>query len=198
MTANKGRKYYIGNEKEGKPYPVLIRDSMLIKYRPVVDQYRTVPLYKQFFKMMKICRDNDSFLTRGECIAILRKRLSTDQPTKLEMDHFNTEVFFFRKWLGALSGIVAYTFRMEVVAGRGFEWVFRPLKNKKEYLRYAGKHIKNVEKGLNTRHAQNLAVFALSKKEINRMIEEKDDEINLEADIQIQSKRNKRRRGSGK
>lgn len=175
------KKYFIGGEKP-KPLPYMhIRTQMLPKYRPVISAYRTLPLHKQFFKLMVVCRENDVFITKGETVAILREFLSTKQPNKHELDHLNTAIFQFRKWLGSLAGMVVYGDKI-LINGK-INIIFKPIKTKREYMKIAGQHIERVTTGLELRHTENLQILKLTDRQIRNKIDELSNEIDAEAEL---------------
>lgn len=182
---NKMRKkeYNIGDERFRRPLYMPINERMVIQCRPIVQKYKKTPLHKQFFKLMEWCKENDIVLPKGTAIAILRKALDTRPIKREELDHFNVVVYDFRKWLGTLAGMVVYQFRARLKKNSPVEVVYRPLKDKAEYMAIAGRHIENVRDGADNRHESNLNLFKMTQKQIDGLIDEVSTQIDMEAEL---------------
>jgi hypothetical protein len=181
--------YYIGKEKKIQYHGHPIDQKLVIRMRPVIATYRQVPLHKQFFKLMEWARDNGLILPKGSIIAALRENLDTN-PIRVEEDHhFRLAVCEFRKWLGAIAGMVVYAYKGRV--GKTLQQLYRPLRNKKEYMEIAGNHIANVINGATARHTQNLEILRKSQKQIDKIIEEYSSQIDVEVGIPSKKRRNK-------
>ena len=188
------REYYIGNEHPRKDVKVPINQTMVIRCRPVIANYRTTPLHKQFFKLMEWCRDNSIILSKGTIIATLRPKLDVRPITREELDHFNVVVFYFRKWLGALAGMVVYAYRDRLSKTGPIEWLFRPLKNKREYMKFAGKRIEAIDTGLRNRHSENIELLSMTQSQIERRINAVSVEIDNEVNLPNDKRKNRRNR----
>ena len=120
------KRYFLGNEKRGRPQTFYIRSHVVAKYRGAIETYRTLRVFKQIFEIMKIVKENGGYVTKGEFVSILREQLSTANPSAAELNHFNTEVFKFRRWLGAFAGILLYVKHEHLKEKdfKGMEWIY--------------------------------------------------------------------------
>jgi hypothetical protein len=176
------KRYFLGNEKRGRVQAFYMRTPTIAKYRGAIDAYRTLRVFKQIFEVMKICKENGGYITKGEFIAILRQDLDTANPNKQELDHFNTEIYKFRRWLGALAGILVYVTheRLNEKDFKGMEWIYRPIRNKTEYKKVR-QHIEVTHAGLEQRNAENLELLSMTQKQIENRIKEVAEQLDLEA-----------------
>lgn len=175
------RKYYfLGNERHRRPQSFYIRPKIVAKYRGALAGYRTLRVFKQIFEAMDMARENDEWLTKGEFVAILREDLNTDNPSSAELNHFNTEVFKFRRFLGAVAGILMYVKHEYVEQIKGMEWIYRPLQSKREY-KPVEKHMQIVINGLTERMAANRQLLEMTPRQIEKRLQEFRDELELEA-----------------
>lgn len=99
MSLKKGRRYFILTPRHMNPPPHYIRDKIVLKYRALLEGggYRRVRIFKQIFKVMRVCSKDKEYITKGEFIAIMRERLDTSIPVKGEAAYLNTEISRFRK-----------------------------------------------------------------------------------------------------
>lgn len=134
-------------------------------------------------------------LPKGTAIAILRGKLDVNPITRQELDRFNVVVWSFRKWLGVLAGMVVYVDKAKLTKTGPFMQVYRPLKNKREYMNLVGKHMERVDKGIADRHSDNLKLLSMTQKQIDRMIQETSVQIDIEVGLPTERRR-KSRRGS--
>jgi hypothetical protein len=188
------RQYYIGDEKPRTPVITnfTVRPGTLIKYKPVADRYRTLPLFKQFYKIMEEVKYNDAYITEAEVISILRRLLSTKPPSKSELKHVSNLVHHFRKWLGPLNVLVAYKLKLSVQ--NKIQWVYQPL-DKKQYNKLAtSKNMVKIAQGILDMHQNNLTTLNLPKREIDKRLKEISDQLDIEADLHLKSRSKKRRR----
>jgi hypothetical protein len=169
---------------------LIIDQRMVIRCRPVIADYKVTPLPKQFFKLMEWCRDNNVALTKGTVISILRRKMDTNEINKRELWRFGAVIHDFREWLGALAAMVVYTYK----DAKTKQWMFRPLSNKSEYMKVAGRHIEKVRGAMQERHNDNLTTLSLPQKEIERRIQEISKEIDIEVGLPPQQNRKRKAR----
>lgn len=176
------KRYFLGNEKRHRPQTFYIRSNVVAKYRGAIETYRTLRVFKQIFQVMKIVKENGGYITKGEFVSILREDLSTINPTAPELNHFNTEIFKFRRWLGALAGILVYVKheRLNEKDFQGMEWIYQTIGNKTEYKKIR-KHIELTQTGLETRNNENVQLLNMTRKQIEARIKEIAEELDLEA-----------------
>ncbi len=172
--------YFLGNERHNRPQQFLMRSNVIAKYRGAIQQYRTLRVFKQIFEVMNICRENGGYIAKGEFVAILREQISTEFPTGAELNHFNAEVFMFRRWLGALAGMLVYVRREHVASIHALEWIYRPIKTRQDYEEVR-RHINKTSRGLDKRNEENLKLLSKTPKQIDAMIEDVAEQLDLEA-----------------
>lgn len=181
MTDNRKR-YYLTTPSSKRPRNHLIRQSIIINYRPIVEANRTVPVHKQFYEIMHAAAEELEYLTRAEIVVLLRPdNLSPKVPNNAEFNAFRRHLAQFRRWIGPLQTIVAYATK-ENVEGYTPQQIFKPFSKLREY-KPISKHIQRVINGLQETDSNNRAVFTLSKKEIQQRREEIHNEILREAQI---------------
>jgi hypothetical protein len=200
MNQRRKRKEYHLKEANLRPiHTMTLRTAVIFKYRAIKDHYKRVRLYKQFFKIMELARENNQIMTFGEMIAVLREKLNTSQPTSGEIRRLKQIVYYFRRMLGALSGILAYQFRYDLKKGNGPEPVFRPIQSKREYMDIVGKHMENVKESIEDRHTENLELLKMTPRQIENMIREASAEIDIAAEFgEDEDKRKRKRKGKKK
>lgn len=177
------------------PKPMTIRMPVVFQYRATRDNYKTTSLQKQFFKIMELARLNDQKISRAEVIAILRKKISTIQPTIAEMKALGNVVTRFRAEFGVISGILAYIFKDDLRKGNGVEWFYKPLKTKREYQNVVGRHMKMTDTGIVLRDKENKELLNKSQKQIDELIRQTSQEIDAEVGFDgSQNSNNKRKR----
>ena len=182
-------------ETTAKPKNITIRTPVVFQYRATRDNYKTTSLQKQFFKIMELAKLNDQKISKGEAIAILRKKISTLQPTRAELTALRNVVSRFRAEFGVIAGILAYTFKDNLRKGNGVEWFYKPLKTKREYQNVVGKHMKMTKTGIATRDTENLELLNKTQKQIDELIKQTSQEIDVEVGFNgSQNSNNKRRR----
>lgn len=176
------REYHLIPTKTKPQKRVTIRISVVNLYRVVKERYKSIRLHKQFYKVMELARDNNQIITAAELVCIFKPQITTAQPTKEEMTRLRQIVYYFRKEYGALSGILAYQFKLDLNKGNGAEPVFRPIKNKQDYMQIVGRHLVNVGQSELDRHKENLALLRKTPKQIEKII----DEASLEIDQEVE------------
>lgn len=185
------QEYYIDYNIHPKPareFPMRI--GQIVSYRALLSkQHRTRPLYRQLYAVMRRLKETEKFVYIGEVIAALRKQLSTDPPTKTELNRLDRVLLKLRREIGeVLQAMVCY--KTENVQGKT---ILRPLKDKDEYLDVKGFRMRAVAKGILDMHKSNMEILSLPNREIEKRLQEIDMMFEEEAEGFNRSKKSKRR-----
>lgn len=174
------KRYFIPVHHQTHPQKFYMRDKVITKYRAALDGYRKLEIYKQICVVFLICRDNGGFVTKGELIAFMREKLSMDFPSKYEVEYINNQIGRFRKWLDTYISLVVYVRHEHIPDIGGREWVYRPIRNKKDYEK-VNMHMNRVHAGIIERNDNNLKLLKMTSRQIEKRIAELREQLDLEA-----------------
>jgi hypothetical protein len=154
----KKEKFLTVGKQQKRPEPkYVIRRSLILKYKGVVDNYRAKSIYMQLFPLMRELMENYDGLTVGELIALYRSRqLNMDKPHPTEINKIKKHIAKLRNWLGK-AAIVIYSERKEIpgLEKYGKQTIYEPIHNQTQYRKIVGKHMNKIISGIFDRDKQN-------------------------------------------
>lgn len=174
------KRYFIPLNHITRPQKFYMRDKVITRYRAALETYRKLEIFKQICVVFLICRDHEEFVTKGELVAFMREKLSMDLPTKYEVEYINNQIAKFRKWLDSYICLVVYVKHEHIPNIKAMEWVYRPIVDKDDYKK-VNIHMTRTQAGIIGRNKNNEELLKMTKKQIEKRINELREELDLEA-----------------